>query len=113
MHGNSSSSDSKNAPLASARMPVQPLRTGMHLPYTLVYMSHSPADSAPCVPRLRRWSSDDYRPLEARAACTRLFSEAVVEVIREPAPVPVRNPFRVRFELHTLGPITLNFAESN
>jgi len=58
-----------------------------------------------------RWSSDDYGPIEARSAWLSLFSERIHEVVRDPG--PARNPFRARIELYTLGPITVNFAESN
>lgn len=58
-----------------------------------------------------RWSSDDFRPIEARSAWLDLFSERIHEVVSDPG--VARNPFRARIELHTLGPITVNFAESN
>ena len=74
-------------------------------------MRHLPTDSARSGGRSLRWSSDDCRPYEAPATWNRLFSERVLEVIRSPG--PAGNPFRVRFELHTLGPITVNFSESN
>lgn len=74
-------------------------------------MRHPTADSARCSQRALRWSSDDYRPVEARAALVSVFSERISEVIVDPGPAAY--PFRVRLELHTLGPITINFAESN
>lgn len=57
-----------------------------------------------------QWSSDAYRPAEARAAWLDRFAKAYGNVSRDSA--PFHRPFRLRMESYRLGSVGVSFVES-
>lgn len=57
-----------------------------------------------------QWSSDAYRPAEARAAWLDRFAKSYGDVARDNA--PFHRPFRLRMESYRLGSVGVSFVES-
>jgi AraC-like DNA-binding protein len=57
------------------------------------------------------WSSDAYRPTEARTAWLDLFAKRYGDVVRDTAPLD--RPFRLRMESYRLGSMGVSFVETS
>src|SRR5262245_35874379 len=57
------------------------------------------------------WSSDAYRPGEARTAWLDLFAKRYGDVARDSA--PLHRPFRLRMEQYRLGSVGVSFVETS
>src|SRR5262245_40189473 len=58
-----------------------------------------------------QWSSDAYRPGEARTAWLDLFAKRYGDVARDSS--PLNRPFRLRMESYRLGSMGVSFVETS